>query len=84
MSRRFFSVSMIIFTIGLYYIFCSTSQNEKSLKTNVDQQELIYVLEETIPVLLEDTMIPGLSIAVVRDGSLLCSSFSPLRPNRKN
>lgn len=40
-------------------------------KTDVDKQALIADLEKTIPELMRAANIPGLSIAVIRDGKLL-------------
>ncbi len=51
----------------------SIGQEEKSLKTDMDQAELIKDLEITIPRLMEKADIPGLSIAVIRDGKIMWS-----------
>jgi len=81
MTRRIFTIVSIILTIGIFNFFCSGQNDEKSLKTDVDQQALIANLEETIPQIMESTMIPGLSIAVIRDGSLLWSKGFGVKNN---
>lgn len=43
------------------------------LKTDVNKDTLITQLEANIPQLMEQALIPGLSIAVIRDGELLWS-----------
>jgi len=51
----------------------SSVQDEKSLKTDRDQEELVKDLKSTIPRLMEKADIPGLSIAVIRDGKIMWS-----------
>ncbi|UCE07251.1 MAG: class A beta-lactamase-related serine hydrolase [bacterium] len=43
----------------------------KALKTTVEKDTLVSQLESNIPKIMEKAMIPGLSIAVIRDGELL-------------
>jgi len=40
------------------------------LKTDITAEELIFTLENNIPKIMKKSMIPGLSIAVIRDGSI--------------
>jgi CubicO group peptidase (beta-lactamase class C family) len=47
------------------------TQTAATLKTDVDKPALIAELEKTIPELMKAANIPGLSIAVIRDGKLL-------------
>ncbi len=66
---------MSIVTLSLLWIFLvvapSLTQTTAPLKTGVDKQALIADLEKTIPELMKAANIPGLSIAVVRDGKIL-------------
>jgi CubicO group peptidase (beta-lactamase class C family) len=43
------------------------------LKTDLSETELIAALEDSLPHLMERSLIPGLSIAVIRDGEILWS-----------
>jgi CubicO group peptidase (beta-lactamase class C family) len=45
--------------------------HEISLKTKLNKKKLISELEKTVPDLMEKANIPGLSIAVIRDGQIL-------------
>jgi CubicO group peptidase (beta-lactamase class C family) len=47
------------------------SQTAAPLKTSADEKALVSDLEKTIPELMKAANIPGLSIAVIRDGKLL-------------
>ncbi len=53
-------------------VFCAAGDKKKlsPLKTDVDEQQLIADLEENIPMIMEKAMIPGLSIALIRDGEV--------------
>jgi CubicO group peptidase (beta-lactamase class C family) len=46
------------------------AQTATPLKTDVGKQALVADLEKTIPELMKEANIPGLSIAVIRDGKL--------------
>jgi CubicO group peptidase (beta-lactamase class C family) len=48
----------------------SRAQTAAPLKTSIDKKALVADLEKTIPELMKAANIPGLSIAVVRDGKL--------------
>jgi CubicO group peptidase (beta-lactamase class C family) len=61
-----------------FCLFCSClaaapvrAQTITLFNTDVDKQTLVADLEETIPELMKAANIPGLSIAVIRDGELL-------------
>jgi len=63
----------VVCVLSFSFLFCST-QREKSvkpLKTDIDARLLITELERNLPELMHQAMIPGLSIAVVRDSSIL-------------
>jgi CubicO group peptidase (beta-lactamase class C family) len=45
--------------------------HEIGLKTKLNKKKLISGLEKTVPDLMEKANIPGLSIAVIRDGQIL-------------
>jgi CubicO group peptidase (beta-lactamase class C family) len=72
LSRK--SIVTLVF-LSLIWIHLSVApalaQTADSLKTDVDKQALIADLEKTIPELMKAANIPGLSIAVIRDGKLL-------------
>jgi len=63
-----------IISVGLLWVFLAVApalaQTTTPLKTDVDKQTLIADLEKTIPELMKAANIPGLSIAVIRDGKL--------------
>ena len=49
----------------------SLAQTAAPLKTDVPKEKLVAELERAIPDLMKKASIPGLTIAVVRDGKLL-------------
>ena len=59
-----------LFFILLFSPNASTKGSPK-LKLQVRKQKLIRNLEKVIPPLMEKAHIPGLSIAVIRDGEIL-------------
>ena len=54
-------------------------QKITKLKTDVTTEELIFNLENNIPKIMKKAMIPGLSIAVVRDGSIFWDKGSGVK-----
>jgi len=67
-------VSIFFLTLLLVTISCTREGPQDqaiALKTDVDETTLISQLESGIPPLMEKAMIPGLSVAVVRDGALM-------------
>jgi CubicO group peptidase (beta-lactamase class C family) len=60
--------------MGLFTLVgCRHVQNETPLKTAVDLQAHIASLEKTVPTLMETAGIPGMSIALIRDGEVVWS-----------
>ena len=58
--------------LGMLRCSSNTTSNEvAALKTNIDKDSLIAQLETQIPQTMAKAMIPGLSLAVIRDGKLL-------------
>ncbi len=72
MNRKF-----TVFMVFIGLIWCclagvsGRAQTAAPLKTEVDEKALIADLEKIIPELMKAADIPGLSIAVIRDGKLL-------------
>jgi CubicO group peptidase (beta-lactamase class C family) len=65
--NRIFLVIFIFQTI----FFASCESKKKQLKTSIEKDILIKTLEDSIPKIMENVLIPGLSIAVIRDGEIL-------------
>ena len=74
------SIFLLAFSFVILYLFsnflsgCIKTKIENpiaKLKTDITAEELIFKLENEIPKIMEKAMIPGLSIAVIRDGSIL-------------
>jgi CubicO group peptidase (beta-lactamase class C family) len=66
----------LLFAIFLWTLTCSLEKKvdrTTPLKTNINKDTLIAQLEVNIPQLMDQAMIPGLSIVVIRDGELLWS-----------
>jgi CubicO group peptidase (beta-lactamase class C family) len=65
---------ILLIVAFLWTIKCSSGKKKDvtaALKTTVEKDTLIAHLERNIPQIMEKAMIPGLSIAVIRDGGLL-------------
>ena len=63
------AVMICLFTL----IGCRRGQEGPPLKTNLDLEAHIAALEKTIPALMETAGIPGMSIALIRDGEVVWS-----------
>ena len=63
------AVTMTVFTL----VCCRPAVGQASLKTALDRKERVAALEKTIPVLMETAGIPGMSIALIRDGEVVWS-----------
>jgi len=76
-KKPFFTLLLLSFSICILSCLLSGCIKEKTgnqfskLKTDITAEELIFTLENEIPKIMEKAMIPGLSIAVIRDGSIL-------------
>jgi CubicO group peptidase (beta-lactamase class C family) len=74
---RVFAFFVILASFILITFSCVREKAEKeepsahALKTEVPKEALIAELEQQIPRLMEKAMIPGLSIAVIREGEIL-------------
>jgi len=65
---------ILLIVAFLWTIKCSSGKKKDvtaALKTTIEKDTLISHLERNIPQIMEKAMIPGLSIAVIRDGELL-------------
>jgi len=65
--------STFIAMLLLAALTSALAQESVPLKTDVEKQTLIAELEEVIPELMKKASIPGLSIAVIRDGEIIWS-----------
>ena len=59
--------------IILAIVCCRPAEGQAPLKTNPDRQELAASLEKQIPALMDAAGIPGMSIAIIRDGEVVWS-----------
>jgi CubicO group peptidase (beta-lactamase class C family) len=73
MKRGIVKLAIIIVIFLLLACIHGIAQGQASLKTDVDKQALITKLEKVIPELMKKAGVPGLSIAVIRDGEILWS-----------
>jgi len=77
--RRGFGMKICIIKPLRYFIIISFlitghpsfTQEPAHLLTKLDKQALVFNLERIIPDLMEKAVVPGLSIAVIRDGEIL-------------
>jgi CubicO group peptidase (beta-lactamase class C family) len=72
MNKRSIPYGIILF-IALFRLTQCSNTEYTPLKTTVPEAVLIAQLETEIPYIMEKAMIPGLSIAVVRDGRIIWS-----------
>lgn len=75
MNRRIYTTCVCILIFLSLLIIHNSCSNEKRveykpLNINTDKEKVIVNLERTIPHIMEKALIPGLSIAVIRDGKL--------------
>jgi CubicO group peptidase (beta-lactamase class C family) len=72
MSHRPAKLVFFITWLGfLAALPASPAQTAAPLKTDIPKEKLVAELERTIPELMKQATIPGLTIALVRDGKLL-------------
>ncbi len=68
-ARLIFTANLI--ALAIFYISAFADERQKiQLKTTVDHVVLSSELKEKIPDLMERALIPGLSMAVIRDGKI--------------
>lgn len=66
--RKFLSfIILVLFVCGSM----SMAQETPPLKTDADNQKLIADLERLVPELMKEAVIPGMSIAVIKDGKIV-------------
>ncbi len=63
------AVTVVVFAL----VCCRPTAGQVPLKTALDRQEHVAVLEKEIPALMEKAGIPGMSIALIRDGEVVWS-----------
>ena len=61
-----------------------SAQTASPLKTDVPKEKLVAALERSIPDLMKKANIPGLTIAVVRDGKLLWTKGFGVKSTKTN
>ena len=65
------SVFLLILIGFLVALQPGSAQTAAPLRTDAAKEKLVAELERTIPDLMKKASIPGLTVAVVRDGKLL-------------
>jgi len=70
-NRTVVRPAILFCAIILLVLHCSQTAHKTPVKTRIAKNVLISELETHIPKIMENAMIPGLSIAVVRDGDIL-------------
>ena len=78
------SVFFIILTGFLIALQPGSAQTAAPLKTDIPKEKLIAELERNIPDLMKKASIPGLTIAVVRDGKLLWTKGFGVKSTKTN
>ncbi len=79
--RLMFFIILLGFSIGLRPV---PAQTAAPLKTEIAKEKLVAELERTIPDLMKKATIPGLTIAVVRDGKLLWTKGFGVKSTKTN
>jgi CubicO group peptidase (beta-lactamase class C family) len=69
MKKAFTALTMAVLAL----VSCRPVKKVAPLKTNVELREHIGALEKVIPSLLETAGVPGMSIALIRDGKVVWS-----------
>ena len=78
LNRLFF----VLMTCLLVLNCLGQTEKPSPLKTDIDGQVLVSTLEKTIPDLMKKGRIPGLSIAVIQDGSILWTEGFGIKNNK--
>jgi len=82
------NTSKSLFIIMLTVVFLTGtqcfSQADHPLKTDVQKQPVIADLEKLIPELMRKANVPGLSLAVIRDGQLLWTGAFEKKSTKTN
>ena len=74
MSGKAMKSACAAVTIVIFAFVCNCpAEGQVPLKTALDRQEQVAALEKTIPALMETAGIPGMSIALIRDGEVVWS-----------
>lgn len=74
MGPKTMKTPLVAVTIAfLALVSCRPAKESPPLKTNVDRREHAAALEKAIPALMETAGIPGMSIALIRDGEVVWS-----------
>jgi CubicO group peptidase (beta-lactamase class C family) len=77
-------VCIIILISFLIALQPGSAQTAAPIKTNIAKEKLVAELERTIPDLMKKANIPGLTIAVVRDGKLLWTRGFGVKSTKTN
>jgi hypothetical protein len=82
------NTSKSLFIIMLTVVFLRGTQcfaqADQPLKTDVQKQPFIADLEKLIPELMRKANVPGLSLAVIRDGQLLWTGAFGIKSTKTN
>jgi CubicO group peptidase (beta-lactamase class C family) len=78
------AVFFIVLVALLIPLRQSPAQTAAPLKTDVSKEKLVAELERTIPDLMKKANIPGLTIAVIRDGQLLWTKGFGVKSTKTN
>jgi len=73
MSAKAMKSACAAMTMTIFALVCCRSAEGQALKTALDRQEYVAALEKQIPALMERAGIPGMSIALIRDGEVVWS-----------
>jgi len=85
MSTKFAKPAFCLILLGfLVALGPGSSQTPAPLKTDIAKEKLVSELERTIPELMKEATIPGLSIAVIRDGKLLWTKAFGVKSTKTN
>ncbi|MFC1724972.1 serine hydrolase [candidate division KSB1 bacterium] len=71
MRKKVFEIILLITIVFFSTVGTVLPQETKELLTKMGKQLLISRLEKNIPLLMDHVNIPGLSIAVIRDGKII-------------
>lgn len=71
MRKIIFKQLVAVLVLFLLPVVLFSLDQEAGLKTKLNKKRLISGLEKAVPGLMEKANIPGLSIAVIRDGKIL-------------
>jgi len=81
LGKSVFCIILFGFPIALQP---ASGQTASPLKTSISKEELAAELERVVPDLMKKAIVPGLSIAVIRDGNLLWTKAFGVKSTKTN